>query len=81
MINIESEGKGMATYKQIQNYVRNNYGFSPKTCWIAHMKELCGLPVAVSHNRYSMKNRTNPCPPEKQPAIRKAFQYFGMLHR
>jgi hypothetical protein len=33
----------MATYEQIQDYVRKKYGFIPKTCWIAHVKEMCGL--------------------------------------
>ena len=28
----------MATYKQIQEYVRNK-GYAIKTCWIASMKE------------------------------------------
>ena len=69
----------MATYKQIEEYVRKNYGFRPKTCWIAYMKELCGLPVKVAHNRYSESERTNPCPIDKQEAIREAFKYFYML--
>lgn len=38
----------MATYKQIQTYVRTEYGFVPKSCWIAHCKELCGLPLRKS---------------------------------
>ena len=33
----------MATYKEIQAYVKEKYGFQPKTCWIAHMKEVCGI--------------------------------------
>lgn len=32
----------MATYKEIQQYVKLKYGFTPKTCWIAHMKEMYG---------------------------------------
>ena len=39
----------MATYKQIQEYVRDKYGYSPKTCWIAHMKDVCGLQNQESH--------------------------------
>ena len=37
----------MATYKEIQGYVKETYGFLPKTCWIAHMKELCGIPIKM----------------------------------
>jgi hypothetical protein len=69
----------MATYKEIQTYVKNNHGFVPKTCWIAHMKELCGLPVNVAPNRYSLDKREKPCPPGKQAAIRDAFKHFGMI--
>ena len=35
----------MATYEEIQDYIKQKYGFTPKTCWIAHVKEICGLPV------------------------------------
>lgn len=71
-------GDTMATYKEIQTYVKEKYGFLPKTCWIAHMKEVCGLPVKVAPNRYSLDKREKPCPPEKQYAIRDAFQHFDM---
>ena len=33
----------MTTYKNIQEWVKMNYGFTVKTCWIAHVKEMCGL--------------------------------------
>ncbi len=69
----------MASYAEIRNYVEQNFGFYPKSCWIAHMKELCGLPVKISNNRYDVSKRTNPCPDDKQYAIRKAFQYFNMI--
>ncbi|MDO5096775.1 MAG: hypothetical protein Q4D65_09450 [Peptostreptococcaceae bacterium] len=41
----------MATYKQIQEYIKKEFGFSCKSCWIAHMKELCNLPVQMSPRR------------------------------
>lgn len=69
----------MATYKEIQGYVKETYGFLPKTCWIAHMKELCGIPVENAPNRISPSHREKPCPPEKMPYIKEAFQYFGMI--
>ena len=34
----------MATYKQIQNFVQEHHSVNVQTCWIAHMKEKCGLP-------------------------------------
>ena len=35
----------MVTYDDIEGYVRRYYDFVPKSCWIAHVKELNGLPV------------------------------------
>ena len=39
-----AKGKGvvMATYSQIQAYVTDQFGFKPKSCWIAHVKEIVG---------------------------------------
>lgn len=69
----------MATYKQIIAFIREKYGYTVKTCWIAHMKELAGLEVKMAHNRYEPSVRTNPCPADKRDAILDAFRYFGML--
>lgn len=69
----------MATYKQIQAWVKQQYGFTPETCWIAHVKEISGLPVKEAPNRIRSK-RVKPCPPDKIQHIQAAFQYFGMLN-
>ncbi len=58
-----------ATYKQIQEYVRPRYRFVPKTCWIAHVKELCGLPVRKAPNRMNGQERKHPCPEGKRLPI------------
>ena len=67
----------MATYGKIQQWVRARYGFVPQTCWIAHCKELNGLPVRVAPNR-ACGGREKPCPPEKRAAIEAAFRHFGL---
>jgi len=69
----------MATYSEIQIWVKSKYGFVPKTCWIAHAKEICGLEPSLAPNRLSPDIRENPCPTEKLSAIRKAFEHFGMI--
>ncbi len=69
----------MATYKEIQEYVKMKHGFVPKTCWIAHMKEVCNIPVTIANNRISVDNREKPCPPEKIQSIKDAFLYFNMI--
>ncbi len=69
----------MATYKDIQTWVIKYHGFVPKTCWIAHCKEIFGLPVRRAHNR-SGEIREVPCPPDKQNVIQTTFRHFGMIH-
>ena len=68
----------MATYSEISNFVKEAFGFAPKSCWIAHVKELSGLPVKRAWNR-SSQGRKVPCPPGKVEPIRAAFRHFGML--
>lgn len=69
----------MATYKQIQEFVKLNFDYIPKTCWIAHSKEIYKLSPRIANNRKDLKKRKYPCPEMKQEDIRKAFQYFEML--
>lgn len=69
----------MATYKEIQEYVKNKYGYTPKTCWIAHSKEIFGLTPKTASNRKDLERREYPCPVGKQEDIRAAFLHFGML--
>ena len=68
----------MATYAEIQSWVKRRYGFNPKTCWIAHCKELCGLDMRDAPNRLG-SDRVEPCPPSKQAAIKAAFEHLGMV--
>ena len=67
----------MATYKQIQGRIRQKHGWVAQTCWIAHCKELKGLPLGQTHNRTGAREK--PCPVDKRPAIYEAFRHFGMI--
>ena len=69
----------LATYKGIQEWVKMNYGFTIKTCWIAHVKEMCGLELRVAPNRHDKFTRTNPCPLDKIEPIKQAFRFFKMI--
>ena len=69
----------MATYRQIQDDVKARIGRSIKTCWIAHVKELNGLPLRAAPNRISVADRVAPCPPEMRAAIEESMRKFGML--
>jgi hypothetical protein len=66
------------TYIDIQAHVRAQYGFTPRTGWIAHVKELNGLSLRPTHNRGSSA-RAIPCPAERRPAIEEALRHFGLL--
>jgi len=69
----------MATYEQIQNWVREKYGFTVKTCWIADVKEKCGLPPRRAPNRNKNGTRLHPCPKNKIASIKDAFRHFSMI--
>ena len=62
----------MATYKEIQAYIKEQNGTIIKTCWIAHVKEINGL---IKQNL----NRKYPCPNNKIQIIEDAFKNFGMI--
>ena len=69
----------MATYKQIREYIKNQNGFSVMTGWIADVKEKCGIPMRIAHNRINPLKRVNPCPPNKIIVIKDAFRHFGVI--
>jgi hypothetical protein len=68
----------MATYNEIQQWIIKKYGYTVKSCWIADVKEKCGLPMRVSPNRKG-KNRLHPCPQNRIKPIKDAFWHFRMI--
>ena len=73
-----STGEIMATYKQIQAWVKQQHGFVPKPCWIADIKDQAGLPMRQAPNRQGAEP-VYPCPPGKVEPIRSALRHFGMI--
>ena len=67
------------TYKQIQEWVFEKYGFKIETCWIAHVKELSGLPIRPNPKRKSKEKREKPCPDNKREAIVAALRHYKMI--
>lgn len=67
----------MATYREIQAWVKKEHGLSIKTCWIAHCLELKGLEPKKAPNRKCP--RKHPCPENKREPIFSAFREFGMI--
>jgi hypothetical protein len=73
-------GKGnQATYSQIQEYVREKFGNSIKSCWISDVKRQVGLPVRMANNRIDKTKRVYPCPDDKKILIVDALKHFGMI--
>ena len=69
----------MATYKEIQIYIKDNYGVSVKSCWIADMKDKHNLLTRISANRISVNRRLHPCPDRHKVKLETAFRYFRMI--
>jgi len=69
----------MATYRDIADWIKANYGFAAQTCWIADVKASHGLTTRIASNRTTSSNRAKPCPDSKRDAIEAALVHFGML--
>lgn len=69
----------MATYKQIREFIKDQNDISIVTGWIADIKERCGIPMRIAHNRINPSKRVHPCPPNKVAIIKNAFRHFGMI--
>jgi transcriptional regulator with XRE-family HTH domain len=61
------------TYKRIQHEVKRRFGYTPKTCWIAHVKEIMALTLKEAHNRQGLA-RVHPCPTERIAEIKKVIE-------
>lgn len=69
-----------ATYKQIQNYVLEKFGFKVSTLYIAQVKKKHGLDVSEHYNISKNENQKIPhCPIKKEEAILDALKHFKML--
>ena len=69
----------MATDPEIQRFVQRHHGFIPKIGWIAHVKEVHGIPTRRGADRARHDRDVEPCPPEKREAIEEALRHFGMM--
>ena len=71
-----SSGLRFASDLEIEEWVREQYGFAPHPFWIDHCKELY-----IQGGRSSAEPRSPRyvCPIDKRAAIREAFIHFGLL--
>jgi len=68
------------TYPEIKAYVLEHHGLKVSSLAIAQTKKKCGLDVGECYNLPSGHGRppTN-LTPEREAAIREAFQYYGLI--
>lgn len=69
-----------ATYKQIQNYVLEKFGFKVSTLYIAQVKKKHGIEVREHYNILKNENQKVPqCSIEKEEVILDALKYYKMI--
>ena len=69
-----------ATYTQIKDYVWEHSGLKVSNLYISQIKRKCGIEVGKNYNLPKSEDSRQPqCPPEKEKAIREAFEYFGLI--
>lgn len=75
-----SEFQDGATYTQIKDYVLEHSGLKVSNLYISQIKRKCGIEVGKNYNLPKSEDSRQPqCPPEKEKAIREAFEYLGMI--
>ena len=76
-----TSAESKATYKQIQNYVLEKFGFKVSTLYIAQVKKKHGLEVREHYNiSKNEKQKIPKCPIEKEEAILDALKHFKMVY-
>jgi hypothetical protein len=62
----------------VQDFVWRRLGSVPKTCWIAHVREMNWLPTRRTWNRPG-RSRQEPCPVERRVPIERTFRHLGLI--
>ena len=75
-----TSAESKATYKEIQNYVLEKFGFKVSNLYIAQVKEKCGIKERENYNKSKNIDSKQPvCPIEKEESIKDAFRHFQMI--
>ena len=68
------------TYKMIQDYIEEKYGFKVHTAYIAEVKRELGLPMYDAPNAVEELKKPRQHPTEKMgEAIKDALKYFEII--
>ena len=71
--------KEKVTYKMIQQYIEENYGFKVHTAYIAEVKRSLGLPMYVAPNAVEELKHPRPHPTERIVAAIKKLWHISIL--
>lgn len=70
---------GFATYKEIEEYINDKYGFTVSSLNIAQVKDKCGLDKRNNYNKGKEGHKVPACPKKKEKALLEAFKHFGLI--
>ena len=72
--------KEKVTYKMIQQYIEEHYGFKVHTAYIAEVKRSLGLPMYDAPNAVEELKHPRPHPTERMvAAIKETLAHFGFI--
>jgi 23S rRNA (uracil1939-C5)-methyltransferase len=75
-----TSAESKATYKEIEEWVQEHYGFHVTNLNIAQVKQKHGIIERENYNKPKSENSRQPgCPEEKIKAIEDALQHFRMV--
>lgn len=76
-----TSAESKATYEEIKKYVaEHNDGMKVTNLYIAQVKQKCGIIKRENYNKPKSEDAKQPqCPLDKEKAIKKALQHFGMI--
>lgn len=71
--------KGSATYREIKEWIKAEYGMLVSSLYVAQIKDKCGFEKRQNYYIGENKSHVPNCPPEKEKAILEAFKHFRMI--
>ena len=72
--------KGEASYRELKEWILQEYGVKVSSLYIAQMKDKCGIIERECYNKPKTEgNRVPKCPLEKEEIIMAAFKHFVMV--
>ena len=75
-----TSAEAKATYKEIEEWVQEHYGFHVTNLNIAKTKRKCGIIERQNYNLVKSEDRKSPETPKgKEEAIIEAFKHFQMI--